>query len=105
MKKTVIVNGERRKVEYEYHVTDKLICREKYNRHDKRWGWIEVDTCYHEAVAVVDGVEYKSVRRWHTEGGRYSEEYFYNGHFYNSHKKMIERILELSESGEGNLPA
>lgn len=105
MKKTVIVNGERRKVEYEYHVTDKLICREKCKRYVKRWGWIEFDTCYYEAVAVVDGVEYKSVRRWHTEGGRYSENYLYNGHFYNSHKKMIERILELSESWEGNLPA
>jgi hypothetical protein len=104
MKKTVIVNGERRKIEFEYRVTDKLISREKSKRWDKKWGWLEVDTCYHEAVAIVDGVEYPSIRRWHTEGGRYSEEYFYNGHFYNSHKKMIERILELSNGGRATSP-
>lgn len=56
-------------------------------------------------MAVIDGVEYPSIRRWHTEGGRYSEQYFYNGHFYDSHKKMIERILELAADTENNLSA
>ena len=105
MKKTVIVDGTRCKVEFEYRVTDKLISRQKCKRYDTRWGWIEMDTCYHEAVAVIDGTEYPSIRRWHTEGGRYSEQFFYNGHFYASHKKMIERILELLNCGEGSLSA
>lgn len=105
MKKTVIVNGERLKVEFAYRVTDKMLSHQKTKRWDKHWGWLPVEISYCEAVAIIDGVEYPSIRRWHTEGGRYSEEYFYNGHFYNSHKKMIERILELSNSGEGNLPA
>lgn len=105
MKKTVIVNGIPRKVEFEYRVSDKLISCQKCMRWNKKWGWLEVDTSYHEAVAVIDGVEYPSVRRWHTEGRGYSEQYAYNGHFYNSHKKMIERILELANSGESNLPA
>lgn len=94
MKKTVIVNGKRRKVEFEYRVTDKLLSRQKCKRYDKRWGWLEIDTCYHEAVAIIDGVEYPSVRRWHIDGCRYSEQYSYRGHFYDSYKKMIEGILE-----------
>lgn len=100
-----MVDGECRKVEFEYRVTDKLISRRKSKCRDKRWGWIESDTCYHEAVAIIDGVEYPSIRRWHTEGGRYSEQYFYNGHFYNSNKKMIERILEPADDIENNLSA
>ncbi|MDE6876211.1 MAG: hypothetical protein K2P00_00070, partial [Alistipes sp.] len=53
----------------------------------------------------IDGVEYPGVRRWHCEGGRYSEQYGYNGHFYSSHKKMIERILEFAESTPEKRPA
>ncbi|WP_302252429.1 hypothetical protein [uncultured Alistipes sp.] len=56
-------------------------------------------------MAIIDGVEYPGVRRWHCEGGRYSEQYGYNGHFYSSHKKMIERILELAESTPEKRPA
>lgn len=105
MKKTVIVNGERRKVEFEYRVTDRLISRQKCRRYDRRWGWIEVDTCYHEAVAVIDGVEYPSTRRWHTEGGRYSEQFSYNGHFFDSHKKLIEKILASANDTENTCTA
>lgn len=105
MKKTVIVEGERRKVEFEYRVIDKLVSCQKNKRWDKQWGWLPVETYYHEAVAIIDGVEYPSVRRWHCDGGRYYEEYFYNGHFYRSQKKMIERILELSNCGETSLSA
>ena len=97
MKKSVIVNGSRRQVEFEYRVTDRLISCQVGKRYDRQWGWLKIQTSYNEAVAVIDGVEYPSVRRWHCEGGRYSEQYGYNGHFYNSHKKMIERILELAE--------
>lgn len=93
MKKTVIVDGARRQVEFEYRVTDNLLSRQKSKLYDKRRGWIEIDTCYHEAAAVIDGVEYPSTRRLHTEGGRYSEQYYYRGHFYDSYKKMIEGIL------------
>lgn len=97
MKKTVIVAGMKRTVDFEYWVTDKLISRQKCKRYDKQWGWLDVDTCYHAAIAVIDGVEYPSVRRWHINGGRYSEQFFYNGHFYDSYKKMIERILESAD--------
>ena len=82
MKKSVIVNGTRRQVEFEYRVTDKLISCQVCKRYDRRWGWLQVRTSYHEAVAIIDGMEYPGVRRWHCEGGRYSEQYGYNGHFY-----------------------
>lgn len=35
MKKTVVVDGECRKVEFEYRVTDKLISRQKSECRDK----------------------------------------------------------------------
>lgn len=105
MKKSVIVNGTHRQVEFEYRETDKLISCQVCKRYDRRWGWLQVRTSYHEAVAIIDGVEYPGVRRWHCEGGRYSEQYGYNGHFYSSQKKMIERILELAESTPEKRPA
>lgn len=67
MKKSVIVNGTRRQVEFEYRVTDKLISCQVCKRYDRRWGWLQVRTSYHEAVAIIDGVEYPGVRRWHCE--------------------------------------
>ena len=57
MKKSVIVNGIRRQVEFEYRVTDKLISCQVCKRYDRRWGWLQVRTSYHEAVAIIDGVE------------------------------------------------
>ena len=97
MKKTVIVKAERRMVEFEYRVIDKLVSCQKSKRWDKQGGWLPVETYYHGAIAIIDGVEYPSVRRWHTNDGRYSEQFFYNGHFYDSYKKMIERILESAD--------
>ena len=104
MKKTVLVNGVPRKVEFEYHTTGELLQHSIGKKWDKQVGWVAIETNYHKAVATIDGVEYPGIRRWHTEGGRYTEEYFYNGHFYKSHKKMIERILELANGGEVDLP-
>ena len=105
MKKTVTVNVVRKQVEVEFIVTDKILGHIKTKRYDKNDGWLPVEDLYLEAIIVIDGVEYPSIKYWYTRGRGYKAEFFCNGHFYSSTKKLIERILELANSGEGNLPA
>lgn len=105
MKKTVIVNGTPCKVEFEYRNTGELVEQHTRIKPNKTPGSFRIEIYYHKAVVTINGVEYPCMQRTYSNGLYRTKEFFYNGHFHASQKKMVERILELSNSGEGDLSA
>lgn len=96
MKKKVTVNGQSLTVEYSYEFGE--IESLSNNKVKRPWGYVTERIETRKAFFTIDGKIYEGTRTFKQAGGPYSETYtFFGKVFHDSHKKVIEYILNNIE--------
>lgn len=91
MKKRVIVNGKATQVEYSYYAGITTMLSNRQVR--KPWGRVTEHIKVSKWYFIIDGNTYEVTRTFKVAGGPYSETFTIDGHSFNSHKKVIEYLL------------
>lgn len=95
MRKSVIVNGKARRIEFSYAVGETI----SLTNHEvkKPLGRVPERVTVSKLFFTIDGKTYEGTRTFKVAGGPYSETFEFGGHSFNSHKKAIEYILNNIE--------
>jgi len=96
MKKKVEFNGKPANVEFTYSYGEVVSLSNKKVK--RPWGYVTERIETRKAFFTIDGKIYEGTRTFKQAGGPYSETYtFFGKVFHDSHKKVIEYILNNIE--------
>ena len=95
MKKTVIVNGKAKRIEFSYAVGETISLSNNEVR--KPWGRVTENVTVSKLTFTINGKTYEGTRIFKVAGGPYSETFEFDGNSFASHKKAIEYILNNIE--------
>ena len=98
MKKTVIVNGKAKRIEFSYAVGETISLSNTEVK--KPWGRVTERVTVSKLTFTINGKTYEGTRTFKVAGGPYSETFEFDGNSFASHKKAIEYILNNIEMSE-----
>ena len=88
MKKTVIVNGKAKRIEFSYAVGETISLSNNEVR--KPWGRVTERVTVSKLTFTIDGKTYEGTRTFKVAGGPYSETFEFDGNSFASHKQYRE---------------
>ena len=87
MKKTVIVNGKARRIEFSYAVGETISLSNTEIK--KPWGRVTERVTVSKLTFTINGKTYEGKRTFKVAGGPYSETFEFDGNSFASHKKFL----------------
>lgn len=96
MKKTVIVNGKAKRIEFSYAVGETISLSNNEVR--KPWGRVTERVTVSKLTFTIDGKTYEGTRTFKVAGGPYSETFEFDGNSFASHKKQLNTYLTISRN-------
>ena len=91
MKKTAIVNGKARRIEFSYAVGETISLSNTEVK--KPWGRVTERVTVSKLTFTINGKTYEGTRTFKVAGGPYSETFEFDGNSFASHKQAIEYTL------------
>ena len=95
MKKTVIVNGKAKRIEFSYAIGETISLSN--NEVIKPWGRVTERVTVSKLTFTINGKTYEGTRTFKVAGGPYSETFEFDGNSFASNKQAIEYILNNIE--------